>query len=69
MAVLRAINEGVPFQQSAPNSALAQEIAALASLLARPDQAQPHESPAPIPAIQSKGLSRWIRPGQRKKVG
>lgn len=68
-AVLRAINEGVPFQQSAPNSALAQEIASLADFLLRPEGVVETDEPTPIPAPQSKGLSRWIRPGQKRKTG
>ncbi len=67
MAVLRAINEGVPFQQSAPNSALAQEIAALADILTRPDGLTKIDEPTPMPAAQPKGLSRWIRPGQKRR--
>src|SRR5215217_1835410 len=69
MAVLRAINEGVPFQQSAPNSALAQEIAALADFLLRPEGVAETDEPTPIATPQSKGLGRWIRPGQKRKAG
>jgi pilus assembly protein CpaE len=69
MAVLRAINEGVPFQQSAPNSALAHEIASLAEYLTRPEGQVEAEEPTPLPASQAKGLSRWIRPGQKRKAG
>jgi pilus assembly protein CpaE len=69
LPVLRAINEGVPIQQSAPTSALALEIANLADFLIRPNGHQEQEEPTPLPAVQSKGLSRWIRPGQRKKAG
>jgi pilus assembly protein CpaE len=69
MTALRAINEGVPFQQSAPNTPLAHEVAALADFLTRADQPDDHEEPTPISAPQTKGLSRWIRPGQKKKAG
>lgn len=68
-AVLRAINEGVPLMQSAPNSALAQEVRALAELVARADQGFDLEEPTPMPSAQSRGLSRWIRPGKQKKAG
>jgi pilus assembly protein CpaE len=69
LATLRAINEGVPFQQSAPHSALAQQISALAEFLTRTDHNAAHDEPTPIQTVQQKGISRWIRPGQRKKVG
>jgi pilus assembly protein CpaE len=69
MLVLRAINEGVPFMQSAPNSALAQEIASLASHLTRPEAEEEVEAPTPLPAAPARGLSRWIRPAARKKAG
>jgi pilus assembly protein CpaE len=68
-AVLRAINEGVPIQQSAPNSALAHEISGLAAYLTKSDKEATSDEPTPISAAQPKGLSRWIRPGQKKKAG
>lgn len=68
-SVLRAINEGVPLQQSAPGSALAHEIAGLAAYLTRPERTLETEEPTPIGSAQPKGLSRWIRPGQKKKAG
>jgi pilus assembly protein CpaE len=68
VAVLRAINEGVPIQQSAPNSPLAHEISNLAAYLTKPDQEETKAEPTLISAAQPKGLSRWIRPGQKKKV-
>jgi pilus assembly protein CpaE len=69
VAVLRAINEGVPIQQSGPHSALAQEISNLAAYLTKTDRDAASDEPTPITAVQPKGLSRWIRPGQKKKVG
>ncbi|HEY8448783.1 MAG TPA: response regulator [Thermomicrobiales bacterium] len=70
MLVLRAINEGVPFMQSAPHSALSQEIAALAAYLTRPEEVEAEpEASAPPPPQPVRGLSRWIRPAVRKKAG
>jgi pilus assembly protein CpaE len=69
IAVLRAINEGVPIQQSAPNSGLAHEISNLAAFLTKPEREETSAEPTPISAAPAKGLSRWIRPGQKKKVG
>jgi pilus assembly protein CpaE len=68
MLVLRAINEGVPFVQSAPSAALAQEVGKLAAWLTKQDsQEDEEETSAVVPA--SNKISRWIRPLPRRKTG
>ena len=66
--VLRAINEGVPFVQSAPSSALAQEVSKLASWLTKQDSADESEDVTAAPAANNK-MSRWMRPLPRRKTG
>ncbi len=67
MLVLRAINEGVPFVQSAPSSSLAQEVVKLAAWLTRQDTAEDSEE-SPVVAANRK-ISRWMRPIPRRKTG
>jgi pilus assembly protein CpaE len=64
--VLRAINEGVPFVQSAANSLLSQEVGKLASWLTREDAVQ-DEEPATV-AVQSGLMGRLRRPAARRKA-
>jgi pilus assembly protein CpaE len=66
MLVLRAINEGVPFVQSAPNHPMSVEIAKLAGNIMRDGEEEPEEL---IEVANSRRMSRWIRPIARKKAG
>ena len=68
MLVLRAINEGVPFVQSAPASPLSQEIGRLANWLTKDSAEEEEESLQPAAASNTK-ISRWIRPIPRRKAG
>jgi pilus assembly protein CpaE len=65
MLVLRAINEGVPFVQSAPNNPLSQEVSKLATSLMSDGAEEPEEL---VDTASAKGLGRWIRPIARKKA-
>jgi MinD-like ATPase involved in chromosome partitioning or flagellar assembly len=65
MLVLRGINEGVPFVQSAPNNPLSQEVSKLAASLMSNGAEEPEEL---VETASTKGLSRWIRPMARKKA-
>jgi pilus assembly protein CpaE len=68
--VLRAVNEGVPFVQSAPQALLSQEIDRLAALvIGERTDAQAEAEPALAPAGASRGVSRWIKPPMRRKAG
>lgn len=68
LLVLRAINEGVPFVQSSPGSALSLEIIKLAGWITRDGVAATEdEGTALVPAAGK--FSRWIRPVVRKKTG
>jgi len=76
---LRAVNEGVPFVQSAPNAPLSQEIERLASLITQAGEAAEAEEAGPSlvgigtgPGGASAGggrLGRWMRPAGRRKAG
>jgi pilus assembly protein CpaE len=67
LLVLRSINEGVPFVQSAPTSAISQEVGKLATWLLK-DEAEGQESAQP--AASSTKISRWMRPSlPRRKAG
>ena len=67
---MRAENEGVPVNQSAPSSSLALEIDRMAQSLTKSFEQLDEDEP--IPSSQSiatqKGLSRWMRPATRKKA-
>ena len=68
--VLRAVNEGVPFVQSAPQAALSQEIDRLAALvIGEKLESQAEAEPALAPVAASRGVSRWIKPSVRRKAG
>jgi len=69
MLVLRAINEGVPFVQSAPSSALAIEVSKLATWLTKSDQEDEHDDSLAIAAASGNKMSRWMRPIPRRKTG
>jgi pilus assembly protein CpaE len=68
---LRAINEGVPFTQSAPNSPLSQEIVRLAALVTDDEAVSDTEA---LPVLAGNGhvgtgrLGRWMRPAVRRKA-
>lgn len=66
--VLRAINEGVPFVQSSPGSALSQEIIKLAGWITRDGVAATEDDGAALVPAAGK-FSRWIRPVVRKRTG
>jgi pilus assembly protein CpaE len=68
MLVLRAINEGVPFVQSAPSSPLSQEVGRLASWLTKDFADEEDESLQSVAAANTK-VSRWMRPIPRRKAG
>src|SRR5829696_1731890 len=68
MLVLRAINEGVPFVQSAPSSPLSQEVGRLASWLTKAFADEEDESLQSVAAANTK-VSRWMRPIPRRKAG
>jgi pilus assembly protein CpaE len=67
---LKAINEGVPFMQSAPLAQLSQEIGQLATLLSG---GQVEVVEAAVGANGAAGLPasgrRWMKPGLKLKVG
>jgi pilus assembly protein CpaE len=66
---LKAINEGVPFTQSAPTAMLSAEIARLASWLSTGGNPEVAE-PAVASANGSEGTQRrWMRPVAKLKVG
>jgi MinD-like ATPase involved in chromosome partitioning or flagellar assembly len=65
--VLRAINEGVPFVQSAPASPLSLEVGRLASWLVK-DSAD-EEPEALATAVGNNKISRWMRPLPRRRAG
>ena len=68
--VLRAVNEGVPFVQSAPHALLSQEIDKLAALvIGEKPESQADAEPALVQAAGAKGVSRWIRQPMRRKAG
>jgi pilus assembly protein CpaE len=68
--VLRAVNEGVPFVQSAPHALLSQEIDKLAALvIGEKPESQADAEPALAQAAGAKGVSRWIRQPMRRKAG
>jgi pilus assembly protein CpaE len=68
--VLRAVNEGVPFVQSAPHALLSQEIDKLAAqVIGEKPESQADAEPALAQAAGAKGVSRWIRPPVRRKAG
>jgi pilus assembly protein CpaE len=68
--VLRAVNEGVPFMQSAPQAALSQEIDKLAALvIGEKPESQAELEPAPNQAAKNAGVSRWIKTPMRRKAG
>jgi pilus assembly protein CpaE len=66
--VLRSINEGVPFVQSAPSSALSQEVGKLATWLLKDESDEELETLQPAGAGGTK-ISRWMRPLPRRKAG
>jgi len=66
LLVLRSINEGVPFVQSAPSSPLAQEINRLAGWLTKAESDADTETAAAAPA--GGKVSRWMRPLPRRKA-
>lgn len=70
LLAMRAINEGVPIMQSAPSSALANEINKLAQALTKGAESLEvaEEKPAAAANGTSKGISRWMRPVVRKKA-
>lgn len=67
---LRAINDGVPFVQSNPQSLLSKEIDRLASLVSPPsDELESTDEAVLVGAGGSYGrLSRWKRPPARRKA-
>lgn len=65
MLVLRAINEGAPFMQSAPNNPVSQEIAKLAAHLMSDGVEEPETT---LEMMSNKRISRWMRPMARKKA-
>lgn len=73
---LRAINEGVPFVQSAPNAPLSQEVTRLAALVAAaggvPEEARERPTtlrPVPVDGAGGGRLGRWRRTPARRGVG
>ena len=70
---LRAVNEGVPFVQSAPTAALSHEVERLAALISQSEVAMESEDSAPVlvGAAGATGgrLGRWMRPSPRRKAG
>lgn len=68
MLVLRAINEGVPFVQSAPTSALAQEVSKLANWLTKED-ADELSGDGRVAVAPAGKSSRWMRPLPKRKTG
>ena len=66
LLVLRAINQGVPFMQSAPSSPLAHEIAKLAANVMG-DGAEVPKVLAEV--VNGRRSSRWIPPMARKRAG
>jgi len=67
MLVLRAINEGVPFVQSAPTSLLSQEVGRLANWLAN-DGAEDESTSGQAASIGPHKVSRWMRPIPRRRA-
>lgn len=65
--VQRAINEGVPFVQSAPNQPISQEIERLAAVVVGERPLQTADDPG-TNAAASRGVTRWIRPALRRKA-
>ena len=69
MLVLRAINEGVPFVQSAPTSALAIEVNKLATWLTKTEVDDDEDDSIVAVAGSGNKISRWMRPIPRRKTG
>jgi pilus assembly protein CpaE len=70
MLVLRAINEGVPFVQSAASSALAVEVGKLAGWLTKQGlDEESDDSPVSAAAAANSKISRWIPSIPRRKTG
>ncbi|MCC6793406.1 MAG: response regulator, partial [Thermomicrobiales bacterium] len=68
LLVLRSINEGVPFVQSAPTSAISQEVGKLAAWLLKDEQEDEQELTSPTAGATK--ISRWMRPSlPRRKAG
>jgi pilus assembly protein CpaE len=67
MLVLRAINEGVPFVQSAPTSPLSQEVGRLAMWLTKAIAEEEPETLQTGTAGNNK-ISRWKRPLPRRRA-
>jgi pilus assembly protein CpaE len=71
---LRAINEGVPFVQSAPQAALSRELDRLAALVMPEEEAEAAQEPA-LAGAGAGGrpgtgrLGRWMRPTGKRKAG
>jgi Flp pilus assembly CpaE family ATPase len=69
MLVLRAINEGVPFVQSAPTAALSVEVNRLAMWIGLPIHEEEPDATVTMAAPTGK-ISRWMRPSlPRRKTG
>lgn len=64
--VLRAINEGVPFVQSSPSSALSAEVGRLAGWLTKAEVTVDEEA-APAASPANAKVSRWMRPQLPKR--
>jgi pilus assembly protein CpaE len=68
MLVLKSINEGVPFVQSAPSSLLSQEVVRLANWLAN-DGAEGELDAGQTATAGANKISRWMRPIPRRRAG
>ena len=66
---LRAINEGVPMVQSAPNSVLAAEIAKLAKVIVGQSVVALDASDVPATSASTTRMSRWMKPPARRRAG
>jgi pilus assembly protein CpaE len=66
---LKAINEGVPFLQSAPLSAISQEVGQLASWLCSGGQPAVAEAASQATNGATAPSRRWMRPVAKLKVG
>jgi pilus assembly protein CpaE len=67
MLVLRSINEGVPFIQSAPTSLLSQEVGKLAGWLAK-DGVEDELDTSQTAGAGPNKVSRWMRPIPRRRA-
>jgi pilus assembly protein CpaE len=68
--VLRAVNEGVPFVQSAPQAPLSLEIDKLAArIIGEKPESQAELDPVLVQAAKNGGVSRWIKTPIRRKAG